>query len=223
VSRRATLPALLVALALAGCDGSDEQAEPEPPPPPPPRETIHHLGELPDDFKRWVNRAGGFAFGAPRGWKVADRGKGSLVRSFDRLVALSIVPDRSAAALDVPVDGYAARAAEALTGFRGGLRAKGEGRYEHRYDGAEVRATGTARGGIDQRVSVIVLRRDELVTFTVVLAKNAKEDAGPSKRLAERVIETIRSRPPRGGGDDGTQQGGGADGKPRRGAADGED
>ena len=35
------------------------------------------------------------AFGAPRGWKVDDRGKGSLVRSFDRLVALSIVADRS--------------------------------------------------------------------------------------------------------------------------------
>jgi hypothetical protein len=46
---------------------------------------------------------------APRGWKVDDRGKGSLVRSFDRLVALSIVPDRSHEALEVP-DGAEVRA-----------------------------------------------------------------------------------------------------------------
>jgi hypothetical protein len=66
-----------------------------------------------------------------------------------------------------------------------------------------VRATGTAKGGVNQRVSVIVLRRDEVITFTVVIAKNAKEATGPSKRLAERIVETLRSRPPRGGGDDG--------------------
>jgi hypothetical protein len=221
VSGRATLAALLVSLALPGCDDSDERAEPEPPPPPP-KETIDHLGELPDDFERWVNRAGGFAFTAPRGWKVDDRGKGSLVRSFDRLVALSIVPDRSPEAFEVPVDQYANRAAEALAGFRDGLRVKGKARYEHRYDGAEVLATGTARGGVDQRVSVIVLRRDDLVTFTVVLAKNAEEAAGPSKRLADRVIETIRSRPPRGGGPDGKPRRG-DDGKPRGGGADGKD
>ena len=222
MSGRATLAALLVSLALAGCDDSDERAEPEPPLPPPPKETIDHLGELPDDFERWVNRAGGFAFAAPRGWKVDDRGKGSLVRSFDRLVALSIVPDRSPEAPEVPVDQYADRAAGALAGFRDGLRVKGKARYEHRYDGAEVLATGTARGGVDQRVSVIVLRRDDLVTFTVVLAKNAEEAAGPSKRLADRVIETIRSRPPRGGGPDGKPRRG-DDGKPRGGGADGKD
>jgi hypothetical protein len=70
-------------------------------------------------------------------------------------------------------------------------------------------------------VSVSVLRRDDLVTFTVVLAKNAEETAGPSKRLAERVIETIRSRPPRGRGGAAKPRGGG-DGKPRGGGADGE-
>ena len=146
---RSLLAALLVALALAGCDDSDEPTEPEPPPPPPPKETIDQLGELPDDFERWVNRAGGFAFGAPRGWKVDDRDKGSLVRSFDRLVALSIVADRSAAALEVPVDEYATRAAEALAGFRDGLRVKGKGRYEHRYGGADGKARGGGADGKD--------------------------------------------------------------------------
>jgi hypothetical protein len=198
VSRRPTLTALLVALALAGCDGSEEDSEPAPPPPaPPPRETVQHLPKLPDDWERHVNRAGGFAFGVPRGWKVSDRGDGSLIRSFDRLVAISIVPDRSQGALEIPVDQYATRAAEALPGFRDRLRLKGTGRFEHRYEGAETRAVGTARGGIDQRVSVIVLRRDDVATLTVVIAKNQREAAGPSKKLAERIADTLRSRPPR--------------------------
>jgi hypothetical protein len=196
VSRRPTLAALLVALALAGCDGSDDEPQPQPPPPPP-KETVHQLPKLPDDWERHVNRAGGLAFGVPRGWKVSDRGDGSLIRSFDRLVAVSIVPDRSDGALEIPVDQYATRAAEALPGFRKRLRVKGEGRFKHRYEGAEVRAVGTAEGGIDQRVSVIVLRRDQLATFTVVIAKNEREAAGPSKKLAERIVETLRSRAPR--------------------------
>ena len=62
-----------------------------------------------------------------------------------------------------------------------------------------MRAVATARGGVDQRLSVIVLRRDRVATFTVVLAKNAERATGPSKRLALRVIETLRSRPPRSG------------------------
>jgi hypothetical protein len=196
VSRRPTLTALLLALALTGCDGSEDEAEP-PPPPPPPRETVHQLPKLPDDWERHVNRAGGFAFGVPRGWKASDRGDGSLIRSFDRLVAISIVPDRSEGALEIPVDEYASRAAEALPGFRKRLRLKAEGRFEHRYEGAEVRAVGTAKGGVQQRVSVIVLRRDDLATFTVVIAKNQREAAHQSKKLAERIAETLRSRPPR--------------------------
>jgi hypothetical protein len=199
VSRRLPLAALLVALALAGCDGSDDEPQPQPPPPPrpPPEETVHQLPKLPDDWERHVNRAGGFAFGVPRGWKVSERGDGSLIRSFDRLVAISIVPDRGDGALEIPVDQFATRAAEALPGFRKRLRVQGEGRFQHRYEGAEVRAVGTAEGGIDQRVSVIVLRRDQLATFTVVIAKNEREAAGPSKKLADRIVETLRSRPPR--------------------------
>ncbi|MGH2987945.1 MAG: hypothetical protein ACRDLO_14840, partial [Solirubrobacterales bacterium] len=170
---------------------------PPPPPPPPPKETVQQLPKLPGDWERHINRAGGFAFGVPRGWKVSDRGDGSLIRSFDRLVAISIVPDRSGGALEIPVGQFASRAAEALPGFRNPLRLKGEGRFEHRYEGAEVRAVGTAKGGIEQRVSVIVLRRDEVATFTVVIAKNQREAAHPSKKLAERIVETLRSRPPR--------------------------
>jgi hypothetical protein len=190
-------------LALGGCGGaSDDRTQTAPPRPPPRPETIDHVPKLPDRWQRYVDGPDGFALGLPPGWKASREGSGALIRSYDRLVAISVAPDRSRRALAVPIGEYARRAAEALPGYRQGVRLKGQGRLDHRYEGVEVRAVGTARKGIDQRVSVIVLRRDALVTFTVVLAKNANRRAGPSKVLAKRVVETLRSRPPehRGGG-----------------------
>ena len=43
---------------------------------------------------------------------------------------------------------------------------------------------------------MIVLRRDELVTITAVVAANARPVAKESKRLARKVVATIRTRPP---------------------------
>jgi hypothetical protein len=198
VSARALAAGLLVASALAGCGGGEDEPAPEPAPPaPPPRETVDRLPDLPAGWKRELNRAGGFAFGVPPGWEVEGRGRGSLVRSFDRLVALSMVADRGPEALEVEVRESARRAAAALRGYREPPRVAAPRAFEHRYDGAEARAVATARGGVDQRVSVIVLRRDRVATLTAVLAANAELEAGPSRRLALRVIETLRTRPPR--------------------------
>ena len=63
----------------------------------------------------------------------------------------------------------------------------------------EVYGTGRSREGVDQRASVIVLRRERLATLTVVLAANAKPAARESIRIARRVIATLRTRPPHGG------------------------
>ena len=69
--------------------------------------------------------------------------------------------------------------------------------FDHRYDAVEVHGTGTSRGGVDQNASVIVLRRGEIATVTVVLAANAKPGARESVRIARRAIATLRTRPPR--------------------------
>ena len=69
--------------------------------------------------------------------------------------------------------------------------------FDHRYEAVEVLGAGRSRDGVDQDASVIVLRRDELVTLTVVLAANAKPAARESVRIARRVIRTIRTRAPR--------------------------
>lgn len=197
MSRRRTLAALLLAITFAACGGSDDEPEPAPAPEPAPRETVDELPRLPDRWSAYVNRRGGYALGLPPGWSADRRRASTLIRSFDRLVAISVGSDRSDGGLEVPTSDYAARAAEALPGFEDGLRLKGMWRFDHRYDAARVKAEGVAAGGIDQELSVIVLRRDRIATLTIVIAANAKPAARRSNRLARQVVETLRSRPPR--------------------------
>jgi hypothetical protein len=204
VSARAGLAALCVAASLGGCGGSgeDETTTTAPPATPPPHETVDKLPKLPQSWHPYVQRRGGFAVGLPRGWTAKANGDNALVRSYDHLVAISIVPNRSAAAQEVSLPDFANRAAEALPGLRGDLRRVQARAYRHRYDGAEVRARATAAGGIDQRLEVIALRRDSIVTVTAVIAANAIPAARASRRLARHVVGTLSTRPPRraGGG-----------------------
>jgi hypothetical protein len=120
-----------------------------------------------------------------------------LIRSFDRLVAISIAPDRSRAALATPIADYATRTADRLRGFKDPPRISGTRPVRHRYDAIEAFGTATAKGGVRQKISVFVLRRPRLATFVAVLAANAKHAARESERVGRRVIATLRSRPPR--------------------------
>ena len=198
MTARPALATVLVAGALCGCGDSGDGGETTTtlPPAPAPHETVDKLPKLPASWHRFVDERGGFALGLPRGWTVRRTGSNALIRSYDHLVAVSVAPDRSPGALEVPIEDFATRTADALPGLRGELRRAEMRRYRHRYDGTEIRARATARGGIDQRLSVIVLRRDSVATLTVVVAANAKPAAEPSLRLARHVVATLRTRPP---------------------------
>ncbi|MGH2951250.1 MAG: hypothetical protein ACRDKX_04325, partial [Solirubrobacterales bacterium] len=175
----------------AGCGDSDDPA-----PAPRPPETAEALPALPRGWEPHVNGPAGFALGIPRGWEASDRGISTLVRSFDRLVAVSITPDRTGEALELGLPDFATRALLALPGFEGDLDPTDPRPYAHRYDGVAVRARATAaQSGVRQRLELIVLRRPELATFTVVVAANAERDSAPAARVAERVVDTLRSRP----------------------------
>jgi hypothetical protein len=196
VTRRAAV-VLLLPIALAGCGGGgDSSSTTTTPPMPPPKEARDALPDQPKDWKPYVNERGGYALRLPRGWKAEADGPQTLVRSYDRLVAISVAPDRSEAARETPISDYATNTADQLRGFEGGFDAKGMRPFDHRYEGVEVFGTGTSRDGVDQRASVIVLRRDDVATITVVLAANAKPGARESVRIANRAISTLRTRPP---------------------------
>ena len=166
---------------------------------PVPAETTDQLPTLPKSWKPYVNRAASFAIGLPRGWKASGDEDGSTIRSFDKLVVLTISPDRSPDGLTVPVDEYAPRAARALPGYRSPIEPSMARPFGCNYEAVEVRAEATAQAtGVDQDLSVIVLRREGVATFTVVIAANAKPQAEESRELAERMVETLRTRAPSG-------------------------
>jgi len=194
---RAGAAVLLLTIALAGCGGGDDSTSTTTTPPKPPaKETRDALPDKPKDWEPYVNERGGYALRLPRGWKAEADGPQTLIRSYDRLVAISIASDRSDAARETPISDYATNTADQLRGFEGGFDAEGMRPFDHRYEGTEVFGTGTSRDGVDQKASVIVLRRDDVATVTVVLAANAKPAAKESERIARRVIDTLRTRPP---------------------------
>ena len=200
--RRAALAGLIaLTLAAAGCGGSDDESTTTTTttPQPPPKETRDPLPERPKEWKRYVNERGGYALLLPRGWAADADGPQTLIRSYDRLVAISIAPDRTADGLATPIADYATNTADALRGFKDGFDAKGQRALQHRYDAVEVYGSGKSRDGVEQRASVIVLRRDEIATLTAVVAANAKPAARESVRIARRAVDTLRTRPPRGG------------------------
>jgi len=192
--RNAIVVAAAALALLSGCGGDDSpdgMSEP-----PRPAETVDEVPDLPPRWQVHANKAGGFAFGLPPGWKADDRRSSTLVRSFDRLVVVQITPDRTTEALDTPLEEFATRALIALPGFEGDLEPGEPHKQKHDYEAIEVTATGiSAETGVPQRLRLIVLRRDRLVTFTVVIAANRDRAAGASEALAEALVRTLRSRP----------------------------
>lgn len=202
MSLRRALAMVIAATALAGATGCGEKEEPaRSTPVPVPAETADPLPKLPDSWQPYVDRAAGFAIGLPPRWKVSGNADGATIRSFDELVVLSISPDRSQGGLAVAVDEYAARVARALPGYRDQIELSKARPFGHNYDGVQVRATATAKAtGVEQDIAVIVMRREGLATFTLVIAANAKPKAQESRELAERVAATLRTRPPTAAG-----------------------
>jgi hypothetical protein len=140
----------------------------------------------------------------PRGWKTSLVKSSSLLRSPDHLVAVSISADRTEEARSTPLRRYALDTADALDD----LRPNGEpplyedvktrhprepgGHYETVTVPARARAT---KGGLPQRLLLVALRRDHIVTYPVLVAANARRGS-PFRVQVPRMLRTLRGRPP---------------------------
>ncbi|MFL5869481.1 MAG: hypothetical protein ACJ75R_00230 [Solirubrobacterales bacterium] len=188
--------ALVAALAigLGACGGSDSTT---PPPKHQRSENADELPKLPDGWKPHVNQAGGFALGLPRGWEPADHGGTTQVRSYDRLVVLTISADRTEEALGVPLGEFATVTAGELPGLKDSSTPSDPKPFKHRYDAVETSLTAkSAKTGVRERISVIVIRRDHLALFTADVFASATAQAEDATRLARQAIATLRSQPP---------------------------
>jgi len=178
----------LLAPAAAGCGDDDEPAPPERP-----RETVDRLPKLPEGWKPYVNRRIGFAIGRAPGWRAETRGAATLLRSPDRLVAISISADRTLEAVGFPLDDYVVQAAEALPSFRK-LKVGKPRPFRHEYLAQAVGATGV-RDGIRQRLLFVALRRRGVATYPVLVARNDERKSGYYYDEALRMVRTLRGRP----------------------------
>jgi hypothetical protein len=176
-----------VAIAACGSDAATEDGEA-------PEERSQPVPELPRGWKVNTNSGGGFALGVPPGWRPQRDGIRTRLASPDELVGITVTPDRS----DEPLDADLEQLTEATAVEYGrqfdDFEIGGTKRYEHQYDAFSAAARAEDKG-VRQKVELILLRRDGIVTFTVVTQRNERFGSGVYVPTIDRVVRSIRSRP----------------------------
>jgi hypothetical protein len=197
--RRTLSLGLVAALALggAGC-GGDETTTPPPPPP----ETPQALPKLPKRWDAHGDRSIGYKIGIPPRWQVSRRRtagvKAALIRSPDHLVAVTLVAARDRESLEVPLDEFATSALAALPGFETQLEPSTPRPFRRTpFAAVHTVATGTTKArGIKERTTLIVLRREEIVNYTVAIVENARRSRSAKDRaVALKMTHTLRDQP----------------------------
>lgn len=180
--------AALFAVACAGTGCAEEDKEPASP-----RESTDRAVEPPPGWRTVRNRAAGFTVAAPRSWSARTRNRATVIRSGDRLVAMTLAADRSEAGRRQPPAAYARETLAALPRFQGSAEPGADRVPGSPYRSSVVRATGTVKTSpIAQRISVAVLQRPRRVTYSAVVFS----DPAVGDKVVLRMLGTLRGRPP---------------------------
>ncbi len=130
----------------------------------------------------------------PDRWDSRTKRGATLIRSRDRLVAISIA-DRSAAGKDTLPASYARRTIAALPGFEGRISprvlvVRGTPFRATRVDAAgKVRTSRRA-----QRISLAAFQQPGVVTFAVVVFRNPRARLRRDDRIVDRMLRTLRAQ-----------------------------
>jgi hypothetical protein len=161
-------------------------------------EVAQALPKLPPGWKARRDRSIGYAIGIPPGWELSGDGGKALFRSPDHLVAVTLAVDRNPDALHQPLGQLATQTLAALPGFEGRLRPRERRRFPGTpLDAVWTTATGTTKqDGIHERATLIALRRDSLVNYSVAVLENAKRAESQTDRaVALAMVRTLRDQP----------------------------
>lgn len=191
--RRVFLPLLVFVIAGLTACGSD--GGPQAPDVVRTEETAGKLPKLPRGFEPYENRTTGVAFGRPPGWKVTEKNVLTVIRAPDELVVTSVAVDRTDEALAEKPRSLAVETAKLLPGYRKPLRPTKPEPFAHPYAGAAVEAEGVATDGLEQRVKVIVLKREGAAVVIAVVAENAEVGAPAEVRQALDAVASLRTQP----------------------------
>lgn len=164
-----------------------------------PKEVAQKLPKLPPGWKERRDRSVGYAIGVPTGWEVGGHGGRVLFRSPDHLVAVTLTADRKPGTFEVSLDRFATQALGALPGFKLPLEpSKPEPFKGTPLKAVETSATGAQAGGLKERATLVVLRRDHVVNYTVAVLENAEHPGSELDRaVALQMIRTLRDQPVR--------------------------
>ena len=151
-----------------------------------PAETADEPAKLPNGWTEEENQTAGFTYGLPPGWseRPTEGGQGSVLTSPDELIVMTITADRTTGALELPLDEFATRTAEAL-----GSDVVGDNRFEdlfvtksapfkvdEGYEAEAVRASGkSSKTGVEELIFVAVVRRPDVASYVVISRENAEE------------------------------------------------
>jgi hypothetical protein len=200
---KSALAVLLVAAAVAasGCGGGSTTTSTNTPP----KEVAQKLPKLPPGWKARRDRSVGYAIGVPTGWDVGGHGDRVLIRPPDHLVAVTLTADRNPRTFEVPIDRFATQALGALPGFKVPLEPGKPKPFKRTpLKAVQTSATGTQAGGLRERATLVVLRRDRIVNYTVAILENAEQPGSELDRsVALRMTRTLRDQPVKKPGGDG--------------------
>jgi hypothetical protein len=184
---------VIAALAAGGC-GEEDKLEGSPDPQ---TERTDRPADPPAGWRTFANRRAGFTLSVPRDWNARTRRHATLIRSSDRLLAVTVAADRSEAGRDSRPRRYAREAFRALPGFRR-LRVREVGAVRRsayasaRVDGAGILERRRQR----QRITVAAFRRPGRVTFAVVAFAAEVEGAAPHRAALTTLLASLRGRRP---------------------------
>jgi hypothetical protein len=200
---RLVLPALAVAVAVAvaatGCgsgSGSTTTTTTRP------KETAQKLPKLPPGWRAHRDTKVGYGIGLPPGWNATSQRRSVLFRSPDHLVAVTLAANRDPSVFETAPDKFAAQALGGLPGFKVPLNPGKVRPFKGTpLKAVQTSASGSQAGGIKEKATLIVLRRDQLVNYSVAVLANAQQPgANVDRAVALRMIQTLRDQPVKSSG-----------------------
>jgi hypothetical protein len=167
-----------------------------------PKETAQKLPKLPPGWRAHRDSKVGYAIGLPPGWKATSQRRSALFRSPDHLVAVTLAANRDPAVFETSPEKFATQALGGLPGFKVPLNPGKVTPFKGTpLKAVQTSASGSQAGGLKENATLVVLRRDHLVNYTVaVLANSQQAGADVDRAVALRMIQTLRDQPVKGGG-----------------------
>jgi hypothetical protein len=155
---------------------------------------------VPAGWRTVGNPNAGFTIGIPRHWSSRTRRSATLIRSLDRLVAITVGADRGSQGQSTPPSVYAQDTLRGLPDFEGDVSPRIRRVRGSPYRSARVDGTGTVgKTRRAQLITVAAFQRPGVVTFTAVVFRNAQVTSGRDEAAISRVLRTLRAGPQRSG------------------------